>query len=291
MSKQLIKQKLQKIFQSKDYETIDYFGPFDISAKNDEKFLIKILFNIDSLKEVQAKNLKVMAKFLDANPVIISFKTNRSKLSDRVLYSRYQIPVVTFYLFKKIVEQQRVESFATRGKVLVQIDLKKLKEERKKQGISLSQLSKLVKISKKCLYEIEAGKTNPKLETAMKLEETLGVKLIKNVASTKLQQKYNEKLLPKSKFEQEILKQIERIGVEASAVYNMPFQLLGSFKKTIFLKIGQTKEIEKIVELCRFFDCSYLLISEKKEKAGFITFEELKRVKTPQQFLKLAKSI
>ncbi|HIP58164.1 MAG TPA: transcriptional regulator, partial [Archaeoglobus profundus] len=76
---------------------------FDIVARKDDTvLLLKVLYNIDSLKYEMAEEMKNIAKLLKASPIIIGERFKLNYLERGVVYNRYGLPAIntaTFYDF------------------------------------------------------------------------------------------------------------------------------------------------------------------------------------------------
>ncbi len=263
MRENLLKRKVLSYLAKQGYETLDYFGSFDVATKGEEKFIIKTLFNIDALKEWQANNIKVLSYFLNAKPLIVAKKDNRKELSDKSVYHRHEVAVLHFNLFKKMIRRNELLSYSVRGAHVVQLDCEKMKKVRQEKKISLAKLSYKTGISKKCLYEIESGKIRPKIQTARKIEKALNTKLVKTLTKEEVMKPKFERIMPKSKEELELYKILEKLGYEVSALINMPIQLISKMKEVMAFKLNKDrlKEAEK---LANFFEIQFYFLSKQR---------------------------
>ncbi|MCD6483371.1 MAG: helix-turn-helix domain-containing protein, partial [Candidatus Aenigmarchaeota archaeon] len=171
-----LKSKGYKVFTSSSYS-------FDIFAsKRDKSFIIKVYLNVDSLEKQIADDLIKISKIFDAVPVVISFGDSRVRFSDRMIYFRFGIVVVTPSTFVSMIKDSHgFDSYVYKVKKLCYIDTNKLRELRVSKGYSLTKLANAIGISKKCLYEIEKGINKPSLETVKKIEKILGDNIRKPV--------------------------------------------------------------------------------------------------------------
>ncbi|MCS7105937.1 MAG: helix-turn-helix domain-containing protein [Candidatus Aenigmarchaeota archaeon] len=263
---------IEKIINSLLYHKFQVLvseGAFDIAAKKDFLMLIKALINVDALTKEQALSLKAISYFLSAYPLIISLKTNREFLRKEIVYSRFNLPVITPYFFEKFLEEERIpEIEATKGKHVVAIDTEVLKNRRKELGFTLDELSKLVGITKKALYEIENKRVNPSIETVRNLEKTLKVDL---KLSFKLKACGPTYLKPKDNFQEKISKEFSRIGLNNSPTYSAPFEIVGREKFSMIVGLSKnTRKIEKdAVQMKRMsflFSSKCAFVAKKCEK-------------------------
>lgn len=165
--------------------------------------LIKALTNVDGLVQEQAQSLKTISYFVSAYPLVVSERTNRNSLNDEVIYSRFEVPVVTPNMFECIIEEEVIpEIKAIKGKHTVTINTVYLRKKREELNLSLKKLSREIGISKKALYEIENQRVNPTLETVKRLEDLLDIDLKTPYKMEKVERTYVE---PKNEFQKKFL--------------------------------------------------------------------------------------
>jgi putative transcriptional regulator len=241
-------------------------GCFDIAARKGYLMLIKSLINVDGLNQEQALSLRSISYFLSAYPIIISVKTNRQFLSDEIIYSRFQLPVITPEMFSKILEEEFVPAIqSAKGKHTVAIDAVALRERRKELQLTLGELSEIVGISKKALYEIENKKVNPTNETVKKLEAALKTNL-RSLYKLKIAEKTY--LKPKNDFQSRVSKEFSRIGIDNSSVYSAPFEIVGREKFSLITGLSKNglkikKEATIVRKLSSIFSSKAVFIAKK----------------------------
>ena len=147
--------KVVKILENNEFEVYTTYGCFDIAAKRENVLLIKVLVNADGLNKEQASSLQATSHFLSAYPFVIAMKNNREFLEDKIVYSRFDLPVVTPKLFEEMMTDDIKAIQSAKGRHTEEINCFALREKRKEIGYTLEQLGKIVGISKKALYEIE----------------------------------------------------------------------------------------------------------------------------------------
>ena len=260
-------QNIAKSLVKNDFRIEFTKGCFDIIAKKDSLLFLKILVNIDGLKEEHVLSLKTISYFLSAFPLIISLKNNREILKDEIVYSRFGLFVVTPETFKKVIREGVGACFSTKGKHIAKINARKLRERRKSLNLSLSKLSELTGISKKSLYEIEHGKVDPTIQSLKKLEKVLNVDL---TLQFQLQSFKKIELEPREKFESLVSKEFSRIGIENSVVYSAPFNIIGKNKVTVITKLSKTsfelkKDAKKVKKISNLTSSKPVFVVKKKE--------------------------
>ncbi len=295
LNKYFLLNRIIKTLISNKFQVFLNKGCFDIAAKKEYKMLIKASFNVDGLSEEHALSLRAISYFISAYPLIVSVKTNRGFLDDKIIYSRFQIPVITPRMFDLLVRNEEIPLIeATKGKHLVAIDCEILKTKRKEMGLSLKELSRLVGISKKALYEIENKRVNPSFETVEKLEKVLKVNLKQ---SFKLERPRPAYLKPKNNFQRRISKEFRRIGIENSCVYSAPFELVGKERYSLITRLSRdTNEIKRkyqtIKKISSFFSSRAIFITKNARETSIngipvLLESELKEIESTREFNKL----
>jgi putative transcriptional regulator len=226
------------------------------------------LINIDGLDEGQALSLRAISYFLSAYPLVISMKTNRGFLSDDIIYSRFNLQVITPDTFRSILEEELIPKMAAKGRHTISIDSSALREKRKEMQLSLGELSKLVGISKKALYEIESRRVNPTDETVKKLEAVLKVEL-KNPFELKAAEKTY--LKPKEEFQGRVSRELSRIGIDNSSVYSAPFEIIGRERFSIITSLSKNsvkirRNVNTLKRLSSLFSSKAVFVAKRCEE-------------------------
>jgi len=268
MNKYQMAEAVSKNLMERGFEIFLTRGCFEIAAKREKLILLKCLTNVDGLSSGQAKNLKNISYFLSAYPFIVSIRNNRDSLMDDVIYSRFDIPTVTPNMLNDILEEEAYSKRSSKGKHSIDIDTDVLKRRRYELKFSLEELSTLVGISKKALYEIENERTSPVEETLEKLEYTLDVDL-KRAYDMENVKRVNVK--PVGKLEKRVNMELDRIGVENVPVRYAPFEIVGKEKFTLITGLtDNTKKIVKsaslVKKLSKIFDSDAFYVARKREE-------------------------
>ncbi|HDH91501.1 MAG TPA: helix-turn-helix domain-containing protein [Candidatus Aenigmarchaeota archaeon] len=291
MMKLSLIQRIKRLFEKREFKVLDCKGCFDLIAKKDKTFILKILLNADAFKAEHARSMSNIGYFTGAKPFLICLRSNRTRFLNRVIYQRFSIPSVTPKTFFELVEGKKVK-VAKKGKILVEIDAEKLKRKRQELKLSLAQLSKKVGISKKALYEIENRRKKPLYETAKKLEKILRTSIIKQ-ANFRV-----EKFVEEEKGEIGVLsKKLKELGIENCVVKFSPFEIVGKEKESLIAKFVKDekslKEVEKAECVARFFDSKFFVISKKEIRVQIpsISLSTLQNLESKHEFLNLIEKI
>ena len=295
-NKSFLVREIVDTLAEKEFELFLSEGCFDVAARKDFLMLIKALVNVDGLLKIQAKSLRIISYFTSAYPLIVSLKSNRGFLEDDVIYSRFNLPVVTLKMFKRLVWEEFIPFIkTTRGKHTVVIDTRILRERRKEMRLSLEKLSRKVGISKKALYEIEKGEVEPMRETVERLEEVLGVDL-KKPYRLRIPEK-KEYLKTKDAFQRKVSEEFKRIGIDNSPVKSAPFEIIGKEKISLITALSFNMEKAKMIapkvkNLSSIFSSESIFVLKKSEERvingiPIILESELPELETPKELRKL----
>ena len=296
-NKDFLVNKIVNSLKKKEFQLFLTSGCFDIAARREFLMLIKALTNVDGLVEGQAQSLKTISYFISAYPLVISERTNRGELSDGIIYSRFQLPVVTPELFDNMIEEEIIpEIKAIKGKHTVVINTVYLRKKREELNLSLEKLSKQNGISKKALYEIENQRVNPTVDTVQKLEELLGIDLKIPYKMERVERTYIE---PKNEFQKKVSLEFSRLGVDNSAVTSASFEIIGKEKTSLITGLSNnTVKIKKVVSqvkgLSFIFSSQGMFVAKKSHEHAIdgvpiVLESELPELESSRELSKLIK--
>jgi predicted transcriptional regulator len=129
-----------------------------------------------------------------------------------------------------------------------------------------------------------------------KLETFLKIDLKKPY---KLQQAEKTYLKPKNEFQQEVSKEFNRIGIDNSAVYSAPFEIVGKEKFSLITTLSKNgfkikKEATKVKKLSSIFSSKAVFVAkasreESVEGVPVVLESELPEIETTKEFDKILK--
>lgn len=242
-NKSFLVDKVVNSLLAKEFQVFVTHGYFDVAARREYLMLVKALTNVDGLNQEQAMSLRSISYFLSAYPVIVSLKNNRELLSNEMIYSRFQLPVITPTMFDNILEEEVSAIQSAKGRHTQEINSFILREKRKEIRLTLEKLSGMVGISKKALYEIENNRVSPTVDTVKKLESVLGIDL---KTSYELRTTQPEYLKPKNDFQKQVSHEFARIGIDNSPVYSTQFEIVGKEKFSLITNLSKnTRKIKR----------------------------------------------
>ncbi len=277
---------------------------FDIVARREDVILLlKVLYNVDSLKSEMAEEMKLVGKLLKASPIVVGERFTHDYLERGVVYNRHGLPVIntaTFYDF--IIEGEYPFVYSAPGGYYVKLDKDKIRQARERLDLSLGDVAKTLGISRRAVKKYEEG-IDTTLENAIKLEEVLGVPVAKEInilefVTDDIQMREVEFREVEFKDEEaEIIQQLKCAGIKIWPVRNAPFDVVSNVdKKSILTGIKQVRWIEKranlIGKVSEVLSMTAAYIVDKKIKKDvdsvvFVMKEELELIEKPKDFFDL----
>ena len=216
---------------------------FDIIARKDVNLLvIKVVPHIDSVGEESAHDLALIARHLDATPIIVGERARDSELERGAVYIRHGIVATnskTLYDF--LVDEVPPLVFAQPGGLYVNINGGKLRELRESRNLSLGDLASSLGVSRRTISKYESGMSTT-LDIAICLEELFDAAIVEAIdilkkssgLPAKSEQKEHEDNSPPD---------FRRIGIETHTMCRAPFDALAVYeKKTILTGYGTAQK-------------------------------------------------
>lgn len=274
---------------------------FDIVARKDDVILLlKVLYNVDSLKPEMAREMKVIAKLLKASPIVVGERFRNDYLERGVVYNRHGLPVIntaTFYDF--VVEGIYPIVYSAPGGYYVKVDGEKLREMREKLGLSVGELANILGVSRRTVKKYEEN-IDTSVETALKLEEIFGSDVIKAIDLLNFVKgdDYNVKCEFAGR-EREIVEHLECIGVKIYPIKHAPFDVVSQAEnENILTGVKQVREIDRrasiLGRVSKVLETKAVYIVDRKVKkdvnsVAFVMKEELQCLSSAKDFISLLK--
>lgn len=273
---------------------------FEIIAKKDENLLlVKVLYNIDSLKPEIAEDMKSVSILLNASPIIVGERFKFSYLDRGVVYNRYGLPVInTATLYDLIVDKIPPVIYSAPGGYYVRLDSGRIREVREDMGISLGVLAKELGISRRAVKKYEEG-VDTSVENALKLEDILETNVVRAIDILRfVGREVNEQRdIGLSDEEAEIVDQLRYLGIKVYPIRHAPFDVIFKpINELVLTGIRQVKEIEKRasvldkVSSTLSTDAAYIVDKSIDKDIGSVIFlvkEELDSISSSKDFIYL----
>lgn len=274
----LILKEVENILEKGGFDYCVYGGCFDVAARRDFTLFLKILGNVDSLHENQARNLKILSKDFNATVALIGNHTRRENLNDNVIYERFEIPTFTPATLESIIINDMFPFlYRFRGGVFAEINPDKLRSNRTKAGLTQEELAEKVGTTKKSIYEHEHSRKKTIYTTVKKIEMLIGDVTNPLTLHVDFSDAFNE---PKDRFEEIVSNDFKRIGFRADYIYQAPFNIIAKDEKIMILSKADEnkKRIEKdvphIAKLSEIVKLPALAVTKENMELDIPTIKE-----------------
>lgn len=267
---------------------------FDILAKKDEIFLIKIFEFVDALNKEIANELKSLSNYLSAMPFVISKRAKNSFLNDKIVYYRYDIPIVTKNLFIDIVDKKFPFIYAVRGNYCVDINIEIFYNIKKNLNLTLESIADELGVSTQAVYRYEKSGRIP-ASIVDKFVKIFGNEIIKKKTERKKFNKRNENY---ENANYEITKKFFKFGLsawEGSSAFNVLTKI--GEEKNLFVIIGGdprtfTKKIDLVENTIEIIPGNYLCVGKRRcsKITKFLSEKDIEKIDTIKKFMEIIES-
>jgi putative transcriptional regulator len=268
---------------------------FDIIAKKGEQILlIKVLYNVDSLKMETPEEMRKIAKLLNATALVIGERFKFDFLERRVVYTRYNLPVINLATFYDYLRGELPYIYSAPGGYYVKLDAEKLRKIREAMGITIGDAARMLGVSKRMVKNYEEG-ADASVDIAMKIEEVFG-DVVKKIDFSEFFSEKDEEIKSEEE-EDEVVGKLREIGIAIYTVKHTPFDAISKFEeREVLMGLKQVREIERRAQLIGKVseivnaNAAYITEKELKKKVSSVVFvlkEELESLDSPEDFISL----
>ncbi len=143
------------------------------AERKGQKFIIKIVHNIDSITRHEAQNLCKLSQFLDAEPLVLASVSKDRKLKRNVSYNRFSIRCISPEMLQEL-EYSPFKLLASKSVgIKTKLDGSKLRSLRKANDMKMEELARRSRLSKTTLYKHERSNDYAAIGTIYRLEAVL----------------------------------------------------------------------------------------------------------------------
>ncbi len=156
-------ERIRSLLEQAGYYVVNTHGvrpsSFDLAARRDATLLlIKVLKNIDALDSEEAVRLLELGRLFPATALVVGETSGASELDDGVVYTRYEVPIVTEGTLRDFLEKALPPFlYASPGGAFAQIDGERLRFLRQTRGLSLGTLASVAGVSRRAIQLYEEG--------------------------------------------------------------------------------------------------------------------------------------
>ncbi len=212
---------------------------FDFVARRDNLLLIvKALQNVDALNKGTAEELRNIARSLRGSPVVIGERTGTGALEAGVIYSRFDIPILSRRTFLDFFEEG-VPPFiySAPGGLYVRLDTEALRTVREQGQLSLGTLAEIAGVSRRTIQMYLEG-MSASIDVAARLEAFLKQPLVVPMDPFTFITS-EEQVAPMraqlEAFERELFQRLERLGYSVLPTVRSPFDGLARHDDRTYL--------------------------------------------------------
>ena len=276
---------------------------FDVVARRDAQLLlVKVLTNVDGLTEGVAQELRVIAQFLDAAPLVVGERSSSRALESGAVYLRYGVNIVTLDTLREYIEDGlEPVVYAAPGGFYVNLDGARLRQLREERGLSLGDLAQAAGVSRRAIGMYEDG-MGAMVEVAMRLEEFLQEPLAKPVDPFRPQPDAPpvEAQAPElgTGFEGAVLRAMTELGFRVVPTAKSPFSAITKEDEVILTGIAAdapdlarraaaTTNLAEVTETYGVFFVERTTTRVAIEGTPVVSREELTRAVDPRDLIRL----
>lgn len=268
------------------------FSCFDILARRDDEiFIIKIYKFIEGLTKENAEELKNLAACLSAYLMVLAESSKSGPLSNGVLYSRYDVAVVTYNTFKEILDEEYPILYSTRGNYCAEIERDVFLDVKVKLNLTLNDIAEILNVSKQAVYRYETQCRIPQ-NIVEKFSEMFGENAIKRVKFLK-----ESHIHPTKKYlcVSDKLSALGFVIWEGTAAFNIlainkedkNFIVVSNDFRVLSKKVNSVEEIIEIIPGICISISKYKPSRKVGKKAKFIKENDLKSIETKEEFIEI----
>jgi len=274
---------------------------FDFAARKEERLIfVKAFSDIREVSRCDASDIRMVSKCFSSFSLFVSDEREGEILRDDTVYSRYGVYIVTSRTLEDIVLRGALPLVkAIPGGYSVKIDGGKIRARRHELGLSIGKLAEMVGVSRRSLYGYERNMARASVSAAYRLEEVLGVPLVKTIdifdASPMTSAVGSSSPSGcgniRNRFLRSVLSKLAKFELNVSAVSRAPFDFAADCPHAEFKIVGGVfgkkerrvgERVEEIISLSGIVEAKPLLVGKQgmttSGDAAFLSYDELNRI-------------
>ncbi len=230
---------------------------FDIIARKGGRILlIKTLSDANAVSDEYAEQMKNVGRYINASPVIVAERAGQS-LKDNVAYSRNGVCTLTQATFRNAVESRHPYVFSSRAGLAANINSERLKSAAEERGLSMSDISRRIGVSRRMMAKYEAG-SSMTLGNAQKMYDILGHHVFEKIDI------FSRRSMERHNLESPITRKYSELGFEASETRKVPFNVIARKNDELILTEVGDRANPHAASLSRIIDAENLVIYHNK---------------------------
>lgn len=223
---EIVEQTVQILLNS-NYQVIEYPEKMDLCFEliarhvsgEVPNLIIKIVENIDNIKNYYINELKIVSHLIHAFPIIIGLRNRRDFLADGTIYLRDNLISINLSTLTKVIQNPIIPlAIAKQGGFFYNIDGEKIVNLRNEKELTQKELADRMNLSSKAIGQYEKGRMRASSEHAQMLKKILGESVVlpldifdilkDSISSFKLKESLQRRITKKT---EEFMKEINEI--------------------------------------------------------------------------------
>lgn len=243
MKKDLVVKQVAEVLENNGYSLVmipNMHTCMDILAKKlDQKYIIKVVYNIDSASRAEAQALTKIASFMDAEPLIVGSVSKNAPLAKSISYSRFSVKCMSLGSLENIASDLPSLTASKSVGVKVMVDGERLKYLRKLSNMTRERLSRATGISTDTIYLHEKKGGYASIETVKRIEAALHGP----VKGTPPQAEHHTTRVSSIR--------LANTGIKAARLHNAPFDMIA--KSANYYEISGDANIRTMIKRAEVF--------------------------------------
>ncbi len=279
---------------------------FDFVARREKRLaFVKAQTNIGNIYQKDAYGLSSVARLFAGSSIFVCEQARNKPLEDDTIYSRYDVGAVTLATLKDALLRNMSPLIeAGPGGYYVRLDGEAVREKRLKKGLSIGKMAEVMGVSRRTLYGYERGLAKASVDTACKLEWTLGIPVIKPIDLFEHSEKSEclfataKRIICESRFLQFVIGKLLQFNFLVFHLKRAPFDFIAKApecKTRLLGAIACAKErnleerTEEIISISKIVEAQPFFITDSKkistDKVPVIHLEELEKIACPEDLM------
>jgi len=205
---------------------------FDLVARRDDLLLlVKVLTNVDGFSPEAAQELRTLAHYMEACPLLVGIHSGAGKLEDGVLYSRHNVSLVSPDTFRDQVQEATPPYMRSApGGTFVDLIPEVLEAALKDEEFTLGSLSQATGVGRRTIQLYLKGMA-AKVDVALKLEELLNEEVVKAQQLFRTVDQSEPPFAPLTmldRFARHLLRRMQQLGYNVTPTHRSPFTALAT---------------------------------------------------------------
>ncbi|BBD72653.1 transcriptional regulator [Sulfodiicoccus acidiphilus] len=209
----------------------------DIMARKGSRLLL-IKLAQDRVGKQEVADLKNFSSVMGATPLLLT-----EEAEDEMAVIREGLVGVSKEGLERILEDDKIPVFKTKGGIFVKVNSERIREERERLGYSIGDLAKYLGVSRKAVYEYERGLSAVSIQIAEKLVGLLGEEVIGDLLSDYKIEPAGD--FPSNLLKSKILKIARDSGYSAAELQMTAADVVAAKGEARFIVTIESKNVEQ----------------------------------------------